>query len=139
MKLENGSLYGAQLNGVNGEMILDKVNMRKAAFCGADIPHCEITGCYAAETNFSGAVLNEGILDGSTFKKSTFNNASLFSVQAKGTDFRECSMRNVCFVDADLTNADFRGADLTDSDFDGADVTGCKFQGAILTGVEHLN
>ena len=65
-----------------------------------------------------------------SFEACTLNLSVFFQLKLKGTQFRDCLLREVDFGACDLTNASFSGSDLHTATFDNTVLEGADFRTA---------
>jgi fluoroquinolone resistance protein len=65
-----------------------------------------------------------------SFEACTLNLSVFFQLKLKGTQFRDCQLREVDFGACDLTNANFSGCDLNSAMFENTILEGADFRTA---------
>lgn len=98
-------------------------------FNGANLEGANLSGTYLPSSNFDAYVAENGMvrvnlqganLDSATLRSSTFENADLNKVSAKGANFQDSLFVGANLRNANLTGASFEGATLSHANFSGS-------------------
>jgi uncharacterized protein YjbI with pentapeptide repeats len=104
--------------------ILDRSQLAKANFRGADLERASFKHAQLSEASFTEADLSNAC----------FNNASLHE-----SSFRKATLNGACFIESVISSANFSSADLRDAflvraDLMDADLSRANLRGAVLSG-----
>lgn len=140
--LRDVDLRGATLREVEWlNCTLRDVRMDGSNGRGAVVRLCNFQRVHAAESDWSGAKLEDCdaqglVLDGATLQGASLMETDLTRASLRGADLRDVDASGAVLRGADLQNADLRGASFQDADLRGADLRGAKLDDADLDGAD---
>jgi len=159
-KLDKANLENANLTGANLEeasldestlhgTVFANSNLHKATLKGAelfrtdfreaDLSEADLT-CSCGDADFSGAILDEAVLEEveythsiferSSIKKAKIDKSSLYKIDFTDSNIEKSSFKETYIKHISFENANLRGADFTESEFEFVDFTEADLRGA---------
>jgi len=137
------------------EPVFRQCRFEHAQFFGGTFRYARFVDCMIADSDFSGAVMEECSLSRVEFRNcrasglqaplGRFSDVGVFSSKFDGTNFRMSSWERAEWAEADLADSDFSGSkmpagrmlhcDLRRAEFSKADLAGSRLSGSNLEGV----
>ena len=131
----NCTLRDVRMDGSNGRGAIvrlcnfQRVRAAESDWSGAKLEDCDAQGIVLDGATLRGASLMETNLTRATLRGADLRDVDASGAVLRGADLQDADLRGASFQDADLRGADLRGAKLEDAELDGADTRGALLDG----------
>lgn len=132
LSLDEANLFGVDLRRAN----LSSWSLASFEALEANLSEALLVDVRTGNIRLSGANLTKANLSRGDFFSGSFNNATLFRVNAEEAEFKYGQMHGAVLSFAKLKGADFTRATLTEANFHQADLTSAVLAGADLSGAQ---